>query len=230
MKLFHTERTARVASRPSISAASGLGPLNLRYHRLMDPSPGVPESDSPGAGLWLSRNIDPCIGPQAVFQRHLAVLDLLHSLRMLGEEAALRFNPRMTRLFSEHMTHVYLSSIDFATASKANPTCNQGAIAFLHDTCDWFVIDIERALEGGGELKPTAAMIQSLVRIAEAPMLLAAQDPSLKDTARRLARHALGESGIALSEEAKIAVKRFGSKDLLRWLLVGTPLPASALD
>ncbi|HET9646229.1 MAG TPA: hypothetical protein VFP68_23390 [Burkholderiaceae bacterium] len=222
-------RTARPASRPSISGAPGLGPLNLRFHRLMDSSPCTHEGNGQDAGLWLSRNIDPSIGPQAVFLRHLAVLDLLHNLRMLGEEAAVRFNPRMTRLYSENITHVYLSSVDFASASKANRSCIPGAIAYIDDSCDWFVIDIERALEGS-EPKPTAAMIESLVCITEAPMLLAAQDRSLKDTARRIARHALGESGLALSEQAKITVKRYGSKNLLRWLLVGTPLPASALD
>lgn len=201
----------------------------LHYHPLVDPLPAGEIRHLPAAGVWISGDDAAYADNQQLFERHLTVQSLLLHLEALGERPARQCNPRLARLLGDSITHVYASTGDFLTLRKTVGMADNGLVAFIDETRDRFVLDADRGFTPQLPQKPTPALIVAVVRLAEAPQVSNQADAEVLETARKLARRVLGEGGITFTEPAKALAAKLGTRDLIRWLLSGTPPQAGVV-
>lgn len=201
----------------------------LRYHPLVDPLPAGEVRHLPAAGVWISGDDAPFADNQQLFERHLTLQSLLLHLEALGERTARQANPRLARLLGDSITHVYATTCDFALLRSNAGLPDNGLVAFVDEPRDRFVLDADRGFTHTLPQKPTPALIVAVVRLAEAPQVLKDADAEVLETARKLARRVLGEGGITFTEPARQLAAKLGTRDLIRWLLSGTPPQAGAM-
>jgi hypothetical protein len=202
----------------------------LRYHPLVDPLPAGEVRHLPAAGVWISGDDAPYADPQQLFERHLTLQSLLLHLEALGERTARQANPRLARLLGDSITHVYATSGDFILLRNHVGLPDNGLVAFVDEPRDRFVLDADKGFTHDMPQKPTPALIVAVVRLAEAPqVMLNDADAEVLETARKLARRVLGEGGITFTEPARQLAAKLGTRDLIRWLLSGTPPEAGVV-
>jgi hypothetical protein len=201
----------------------------LRYHPLVDPLPAGEVRHLPAAGVWISGDDAPYADNQQLFERHLTLQSLLLLLEALGERTARQANPRLARLLGDSITHVYATTGDFAQLRHSAGLHDNGLVAFVDESRDRFVLDADRSFTPQLPQKPTPALIVAVVRLAEAPQVLKDADAEVLETARKLARRVLGEGGITFTEPARQLAAKLGTRDLIRWLLSGTPPQAGVV-
>lgn len=195
----------------------------LRYHPLVDPLPAGEVRHLPAAGVWISGDDAAYADNQQLFERHLTLQSLLLHLEALGERPARQCNPRLARLLGDRITHVYASTGDFLMLRNSVGLPDNGLVAFIDEPRDRFVLDADRGFTHELPQKPTPALIVAVVRLAEAPEVTNQADAEVLETARKLARRVLGEGGITFTEPARQLAAKLGTRDLIRWLLSGTP-------
>ena len=200
----------------------------LHYHPLVDPLPAGEVRHLPAAGVWISGDDAAYADNQQLFERHLTLQSMLLHLEALGERPARQCNPRLARLLGDSITHVYASTGDFLMLRNTVGLPDNGLVAFIDETRDRFVLDADRGFTPQMPQKPTPALIVAVVRLAEAPQVMNQADAEVLETARKLARRVLGEGGITFTEPAKALAAKLGTRDLIRWLLSGTP-PAAGV-
>jgi len=219
--------------------------VSLRMQPLVDPPFRNDVQHEKTAGVWVSDDGSVASSVRSLTVRHLTVQGLLLKLEILGGDQGQLMNPSLRLLTGNHLSHVYACDQDFkqlaceTSWAGGNPTTRA---AFIDEARSWLVLDAAEAFIGdSAQASPT--LISALAHLAELPSAARASfsglevpsdvpaddlGPLMLDTARKLIRSGLGESGITLSKPASELVKRLGRHTLVHWLLADLPVVPTA--
>jgi len=242
----HARIPAAVLHRQVPTAKSTRKAVSLRMQPLVDPPFRNDELHEKTAGVWVSDNGSLASSARSLTARHLTLQGLLLKLELLGGSQGQLMNPALRLLTGNHLSHVYACEHDFrqlaceTSWAEGNPATQA---AFIDEARGWLVLDAEQSFIGDSA-QPSATLISALAHLAELPFParssffgldvppdVPASDlgPLILDTARKLIRSGLGESGITLSKPAAELVKRLGRTALVHWLLADLPAPDASI-
>ncbi len=219
--------------------------VRLRLVSMVQPPILLDDGFPRSSGLWVSSNLLLPGCESALTQRHMAVQGLLVRLEALAGQEGRELN-RTLRLFSDNrLSQVHANSADFERLSAPSglsgpavpPVCGD-AIACIDEEREWLLVDAQKGFHPGG-MAPSAALIASIVRLAEVPVharrrLVDAGDPAgtieaarplVLEAARALVQQGLGDTKVQLSAQAIALGEHLSPAHLIQWLLTDAALP-----
>ncbi|RAR72715.1 hypothetical protein AX018_10778 [Paracidovorax anthurii] len=225
-----------------VSRSGGPG-VQLRLLSLVDPPVLLDDGFPQTSGLWVSSHLRFAGGVTSLTRLHLALQGLLLRLETLAGPGCTALNTTLRLLVDSRLTHVYASSVDFQrlTGQFSPAGSRDPSVVGIDEMQEWLVVDAQQSFENAA---PSAALISSLVRMAEVPgtarrrplmpgdatdAALGTSHALMLETARALAQRSLGDTAVALSQPAMDLAARLGPAPLLHWLLTDLPIPASVL-